>query len=430
MSDTAPACGLIAAYLLIHGPTGGRPESYLWWTATAVMAAAVALRRYRPVVMLVVCTLAGVVHLALEAPTVVDLGVPLLLGTVAARCRRGTSLAALCGLLLVVGGWCASYAARGRPVPGLPVTAVHIDKGPGPPYAPADLTRVDEGQAVGPWTALVVVVLALLAAWAAGTAVRDRLAYLGQLRARMEDLEHERDRQAALAAMTERARISREMHDVVAHGLSVIVLQAQVAAVSLDDPPQEARAALDTIVTIGRESLTDMREVLTAVGDAEDAWFTPPRLDQLPALLSRVHRAGTRARLRVEGTPTVLPSSVDLAAYRIVQEALTNTIKHAGPGATAEVLVDHGATEVRIEVRDDGGGVTRTSPDDRKRHSGLGLRGMRERVALLGGHFTAGQGADGGFTVRAVLPLRHPGRTPPERVAAGRTAVSVEGQTL
>jgi signal transduction histidine kinase len=258
--------------------------------------------------------------------------------------------------------------------------------------------------------------LALLAAWSTGSGARNRRAYQEQLRARARDLERERDQQAELAAAAERSRISREMHDVVAHGLSVIVIQAQGAAAALHDAPAETEAALDAIVAIGRESLADMRRVLAAVGEADDTWHPAPGLGQLPALVRRIDQAGTRVRLRVHGRPAGLPAAVDLSAYRIIQEALTNTIKHAGGGAAAKVAVTYGQTHVRLEVSDNGCGPPFPSTSS----GGNGLRGMRERTRLLGGSFEAGPGPDGGFAVKALLPIHRPDETP--RTITGPTA--------
>lgn len=448
--DAALACGLVVVCLLLNNPPaadamvdgrfddvrGNRPAPWLWWGATIVTLAAVTLRRRRPTAMLAAGTLAAGVHAAQAAPTAVDLGVLVLLYTVAARCRRTVSLAALVGLVLAAGGWCVSYAAEGRPLPGLPTTVLRFDERAGPHPADRGLPTVSETPVVNSWAPVVVVLLALVAAWAVGSAARDRRAYLDQLRARAKDLEHAHERRAALAAATERGRISREMHDVVAHGLSVIVIQAQVAVASLDESPAEARTALDEIVAIGRESLADMRRVLAAVGGTDDAWHPPPGLTQLPSLLDRVRQAGATVHLRVEGTPAELPAAVDLSAYRIVQEALTNTIKHAGADAEAELVIGYGPELVMLEIHDNGRGFARASSACRDPHGsaenhGHGLRGMRERVRLLGGGFTAGPASGGGFTVRATLPLHRLDRAPPSASPAERTEplANLEGRT-
>jgi signal transduction histidine kinase len=179
-----------------------------------------------------------------------------------------------------------------------------------------------------------------------------------------------------------------------------MVIQAQGGAAALDQRPDDTRSALAAIVTTGRDSLADMRRVLAAVGEVDDAWHPQPGLGQLPALLTQVRTAGTPVRLHVEGEVVALPSTVDLSAYRIVQEALTNTMKHAGPGAAAVVALTHREAEIIIEVSDDGRGMAAATG------GGNGLRGMHERVRLLGGRLAAGPGPQGGFVVRAALPVQ------------------------
>jgi signal transduction histidine kinase len=250
---------------------------------------------------------------------------------------------------------------------------------------------------------LTVFLSALVAAWAIGSGTRSRRAHLDELRARARELERDRDLQAAFAVAAERGRISRELHDVVAHGLSVMVIQAQGGAAALDNRPADTRSALDAIVRTGRESLADMRRVLAAVGAVDDTWHPQPGLGQLTALVAQVRKAGTPVAVRVEGATAPLPSTVDLSAYRIVQEALTNTMKHAGRGAKAEVVLSYAEEEIGIRVGDDGRGATGGSG------GGNGLRGMRERVRLLGGSLVTGPGPAGGFVVRAALPIRGSG---------------------
>jgi signal transduction histidine kinase len=418
--DTALACGLLAVCgwvndpsVLLERPTvdlfgaGRGVQAVLWWTATIGLATTVALRRRRPLPMLVAGSACAAVHLAQSVPpTVIEVGVLVLLYTVATRHRPTISLGTLAGLLLLLAGWSGYHTLAGRPVPGVPVLALHVVHRPDPAMGQDGSNGPIKRPY--PWSGLVVLGSALVAAWGVGCGVRGRRAYVEQLRARTRDLERDRDQRAALAAAAERERLSRELHDVVAHGLSVIVIQAQGAAAALDDPlddADEARTALDAIVTTGRDSLAEMRRVLDAVGEMDDAWHPQPGLGHLPALIARVRRAGTPVRLRVQGTPTTLASAVDLSAYRIVQEALTNTMKHTGTtGAQADVLVSYREREIGIEVSDNGPGPAATDGSDTGR-PGSGLRGMRERTRLLGGRFAAGPGRDGGFVVRADLPV-------------------------
>ncbi|MFE7245828.1 sensor histidine kinase [Streptomyces sp. NPDC057580] len=451
--DAALACVLFAVCLVVNdpqavltaasaGPVDGAVRGpgvvWLWWTAAAAVLAAVTFRRRLPVTMLVLCTAATVGHVVLAVPPmVVDTGVLVLLCTVAAHRGRGVSLAALAALSALVAGWSAYYANHGGLAPGLPMTAIQVSHRTHPEAGdaaggPDDVSTLRRNPSANAWNTASVYGLALVAAWSTGYGARNRRAYLGQLHQRAQDLERERDQRATLAVAAERARISREMHDVVAHGLSVIVIQAQGAAAALDDDPAETRAALEAVVTIGRDSLADMRRVLAATsgpgeraatGEDGDAWRPPPGLGRLPALLDRLSRAGTPVRLHIEGRPAELPAAVDLSAYRIVQEALTNTIKHAGAGVAADVLVAYGPTEVCVEIRDDGRGRQPAAGDGggpggadgpigvggMSGSGGNGLRGMRERARLLGGSFTAGPGPHSGFVVRAALPIHGPG---------------------
>jgi signal transduction histidine kinase len=418
VNDPAGVVRTVAANPLAGGP-GGAVVTWGWWTATALALAAVTLRRRWPLPMLGVCVLATATHLALTVmPTVLDLAVVVLLATVSVRCPRRVSLAALCCLLTLAAGWCLAARRLGWPVRGLPTFSVQVLHHAGPPGAPGPTDVVDSAASSATWGTLALLGSVLLAAWAVGSATRSRRAYVGQLHARAADLERERDQRAALAVAAERGRISREVHDVVAHGLSLIVIQAQGADAALDTRPDDTRGALRTIVKTGRDSLADMRRVLAALGEVEDAWHPQPGLARVPALLNRVEQAGTPVRLRVDGTPTELPATVDLSGYRIVQEALTNVLKHAGAGAAAEVVIRYTDTVLDIEVSDDGqGSTTRTATGrhddadqgsidgaDAAERGGHGLRGMDRRVRLLGGQLYAGPRAGGGFTVRASLP--------------------------
>jgi signal transduction histidine kinase len=362
--------------------------------------AAVTLRRRWPLPMIAACTASAAVHLAQAVPPmIIECGVLVLLYTVAAHRGRTVSLAVLAGLLLLVTGWSMYYTLNARPVPGLPTLNFQISHDrPDPSTGPDDVAIVTRSGGSNSWSGLFVIGSGLVASWAIGSGTRNRRAYLNQLHARAQDLERERDQQAALAVAAERGRISREMHDVVAHGLSVIVIQAQGGAAALHNRPADTEAALEAIVKTGRDCIADMRQVLAAVGEVDDTWHPQPGLAQLPTLLTQVRRAGTPVRLHVEGVPTALPSTMDLSAYRIVQEALTNTMKHARTGTTAEVVLSYHDAEVSIEVSDDGQGTTRSE-------GGNGLRGMHERVKLLGGRLTAESGSCGGFTVRAILPI-------------------------
>jgi signal transduction histidine kinase len=235
--------------------------------------------------------------------------------------------------------------------------------------------------------------------WFFGRWVRRRSLHTRQLEDRAAHLERERDEQARAAVAEERARISRELHDVVAHSVSVMVVQAQAAQRLIGSEETNVGQMLESIETTGRQALVELRRLLGVLRRADgDLALTPqPGLDDLDELLRQVRAAGMPVELRIEGEPAPLPPGVDLSAYRIVQEALTNTLKHAGP-AHARVTVRYCTDGVVLEVDDDGAG------DGKDGSAGQGLIGMRERVAVYGGSFESGRHADG-FVVRARLPL-------------------------
>jgi signal transduction histidine kinase len=240
--------------------------------------------------------------------------------------------------------------------------------------------------------------LFLVVAWWGGRALRRHSQLAATLRQRTIELEHEREERARLAASEERARIARELHDVVTHNVTVMVVEASAERRGL--PDGETAAVLSSIERIGRQTLTELRRllgVLRAPGDGP-AMEPQPRLTDLEALVRTVRDSGRRVDLRIEGEPRELPYGVDLSAYRIVQEALTNVVKHAGPSA-AEVVVSFGRTQLGIAVRDDG------ATQDGRSGGGLGLIGMRERAAMLGGELHAGARPQGGYEVVATLPL-------------------------
>jgi signal transduction histidine kinase len=246
-------------------------------------------------------------------------------------------------------------------------------------------------------------VVAVTAVWWFSDAVRIRREQETQLAQTVVQLELDRQENARRAVFDERVRIARELHDVVAHHVSVMGVQAGAARRVLQKRPEMAEEALSNIEASSREAVQEMHRLLGFLRqEPEKTSFAPqPGLDQLPALVDQIRDAGLPVELRIEGTGHALPPSVDLSAYRIVQEALTNTLRHAGP-AEATVKVTYADRAVDIEVLDSGRGPIVEEPTDRNGH---GLIGMRERVTLLGGTFTAGLGPGGGFSVRAHLPL-------------------------
>ncbi|MFC4070130.1 sensor histidine kinase [Actinoplanes subglobosus] len=242
--------------------------------------------------------------------------------------------------------------------------------------------------------------------WALALTVR----YLRQLRVtdteRLISEERERRDKARIAVAEERARIARELHDIVAHSLSVIVLQANGATYVFDHDPERAREALRIIGATGAEALDEIRQLVEMLrsegGGASDR--TPAALDQVASVVQRARDAGLAATLSVRGTPPDVPGGVALAVCRIVQESLTNTLRHAGPAPSATVTLSYRPDSIDIDITDSGvprrTGVAEPAPT-----GGHGLVGMRERVALYGGTFDAGPRPEGGWRVRATLPL-------------------------
>lgn len=236
--------------------------------------------------------------------------------------------------------------------------------------------------------------------WIAGFALRERAEEAERAELRATHAESERESSARVAVAEERARIARELHDIVAHSVSVMVLQVGAVRHKLVDAAQEDRDALADVERTGRTALAEMRRLLGAMRrDDERVALAPrPGLGDLRTLLEQIGRAGLPVRLHVDGEPRPLPEALDLSAYRIVQEGLTNTLKHSG-ASRADVIVRYGHGELRLEVRDDGAG---TAVNDGLGH---GLVGVRERVNVYGGEMTADTTSDGGFVLSACLPL-------------------------
>ena len=237
-----------------------------------------------------------------------------------------------------------------------------------------------------------------LIAWLAGYALRERSAQVEAAEERAIHAEREREAAARVAVAEERARIARELHDIVAHAVSVMVLQ--VGAVRRKLPAGGDEEALRDVELTGRTALTEMRRLLGAMRrDDEEVELAPqPGLGSLDTLLDAFGRAGLPVRLQVDGEASPLPGALELSAYRIIQEGLTNTLKHAH-ASRADVLIRYGPGELRIEVRDDGDG---DATDDGLGH---GLVGVRERVKIYGGEMHAGRANGGGFALTTRLPL-------------------------
>jgi signal transduction histidine kinase len=270
------------------------------------------------------------------------------------------------------------------------------------------------------WQVLLVTGLVstpALLTWLAADSVRWRRGYYAALEEKAHRLERERDALSQVAAAAERARIARELHDIVAHHVSVMVVQADGAAFALENSPDKTREALGAISGTGRQALAEMRRLLgmlrsPSAGPVEpvDPELAPvPGTSQLSALLEQTRTAGVPVTFRQEGTPAAGPADgADLAVYRVVQESLTNVRRHGGPGVSAAVTIRYTVDGVTVSVTDDGRGAAaqpasaNSTAADRTGH---GLSGMRERVELYGGTVTAGPRSGGGYQVTATLPL-------------------------
>ncbi len=302
----------------------------------------------------------------------------------------------------------AAYRPRRVSVPGLAVcllgSAAAMTRWPPPGTSPLN------------WLILGSIAFAgsSLIAWVLGDSMRYRRGYYAALEDRAARLEAERDAQAQIAAAAERARIARELHDVIAHHVSVMVVQADGASYALDRSPDRARQALAAIGSTGRQALAEMRRMLGVLrsDDGAPGVVPLPGIEQLGELLEQTRASGLAVSFTVEGVPAPLPGGLALAAFRIVQESLTNARKHGGPGARATVLLRYCEDMLVLQITDDGAGAVAA-----KDGAGHGLTGMRERVTLYGGTLHTGPRPGGGYQVTAGLPL--PGAAAPGRPPAG-----------
>ncbi|MEU5949240.1 sensor histidine kinase [Micromonospora sp. NPDC047465] len=273
------------------------------------------------------------------------------------------------------------------------------------------------------WATAIYIGLVTGAVWLVALNVRTRRLYVLSLEERAATLEREREAEARAAVAGERTRIARELHDVVAHSMAVMIVQADGARFMLDRDPETARNAVKVVADTGRQALEEMRRLVGVLrepnppdaaagpgptdepdgaGVAADPEHRRLALTELPALLDRFRAAGLRVRHTVTGEPAPLPAGLELTLYRVVQEGLTNALKHAGVGAAVEVTLDHARDAVVVRVLDDGRGRPPVSPAP---SGGHGLVGMRERVSVYDGSLTAGPRLAGGWQVEARLPL-------------------------
>jgi signal transduction histidine kinase len=368
--DTAIALVLAAISVLAFVSGAGRIDAPAVVTIALLLLESLplALRRRYPAAVLLVVVSAMAVHIAL-LPTDEELpgalGVLIALYTVGECLERRTSLALLAFT-------CGSVAL------------LMIARAP----MPAGLQP------------LIQTVLVCGIAWLLGDAARTRRQYTEAVEERARLLERERTERARLAVLEERERIARELHDAVAHHVSVVVIQAGAGLRALDSRPTDARSALEAVDSSGRRALADMRRMLAMLGEETDE--PRPGLDRLGDLLEEVRSAGLAVELSIQGERPVLDAELEASAYRIIQEGLTNSLKHTGGSGRAHVTVSYEPTALSIEIDDErGAGVT---PPLEPAHDGRGLIGMRERVALFRGTFLARPTATG-FQVRAELPI-------------------------
>ncbi|MGW8355917.1 sensor histidine kinase [Streptomyces wedmorensis] len=382
--DTFWAVVLLGFSLLWVGSTYPAADHPVAAGAVGVLfSLVVALRRRAPEKMLLLAVALGVVQLVFGlVPFVADFAMLVIIFTVAAH--DGPRWASR---LALVGGLCAATLSQLRwPMEG-----------------------TDSGAAKIFFTVIMTVPFAL--AWVLGDSLRTRRAYFAQLEERASRLEKEREAQAKVAVAAERARIARELHDVVAHNVSVMVVQADGAAYVMDSSPETAKQALETISTTGRQALAEMRRLLGILrtGEHQEAgeYVPQPDVQQIEDLVEQVRGAGLTVDFAIEGSPRPLPSGVELTAYRIVQEALTNTRKHGGPDVGASVRLVYFDDGLGLLVEDDGRGAPQEMYEDGGADGrGHGLIGMRERVGMVGGTLDAGPRPGGGFRISALLPLK------------------------
>ncbi len=366
--DGVPAIGLA----LLGLPSAFGLEEFGLLAIIAGLVLPVVFRRRYPVQAFAIALGTGAVQVFTDSPPLgSDLAILVLLYTLAAYRPRQVSVP---GLILCLAGSAFAVAVWIR---GLAVLDKFL------------LTTV-----IFSGTALV--------AWVLGDSMRYRRAYLTSLEDRAARLERERDQQAKIATAAERARIARELHDVIAHNVSVMVVQADGAAYALRTDPDRTAQALAAISLTGRKALAEMRRLLGVLrsGDEQADLAPVPGLDQLRELVEQARHAGMSVSLSLEGPSRPLPAGAELAAYRVVQESLTNTRKHGGLGAAAMVCLRYEPDGLLLRVTDDGLGAAAAVADE----PGHGLTGMRERIEMYGGTVQAGPLPAGGYQVTARLP--------------------------
>ncbi|TNC26215.1 sensor histidine kinase [Amycolatopsis alkalitolerans] len=380
VGDSLLAALLLLLDLMLFGLDSASPRSTLkpWYITIPVdlaMTLPIVFRRRSPLVVAYVVLVISILHSTLQ------LGVSSL----------AASAIALYTLVVYVGRKQASWYLAAQAGTGAVQLALT--------WKPAN------------WVFAIIVALTFAFSWVLGEFVGARRAYQGELEARLHLLETERDQAGRIAVAQERGRIARELHDVVAHAVSVIVVQADGASYAVRTNPDLAERAVQTISSTGREALAELRRLLEVLRNNEEGEGGPripqPDAESLEELADRVRQAGVPVAMRIEGPLAGLPAGVSLGVYRIVQESLTNTLKHAGRGARAEVVVVRAEDQVDVVITDDGAGKARALvPAEPPLPGGNGVIGMRERANVYGGSLEVGPARGGGWRVHAILPVR------------------------
>jgi signal transduction histidine kinase len=355
-----------------HLQTGLHPTTPLTWVLAVLIVAPILTHRRFPRASLAVCLTALLAYAAGRYVAYPGLPVFVLTFDIALHSRRRVGLAALV----------ASAAAIA-------------------------FSLALQSSGVVTFSTWVASELGVLVAWLAGRNLRLRRARWAELQARTERLEREREEEARRAVTEERLRIARELHDVIAHSMSVIAVQSAVGNHVIDAQPAEARQALAAIEATSRSALTEMRRLLGVLrqeGEPRGSLSPAPGLADLSSLVSQVQDAGLQVWINVDGQRGSVPPGIDLSAYRVIQEALTNVIKHAG-SAAATVTIRYRDDSVTVEIANQAPAASVAHVPAPRMGSGHGIIGMRERVAVFGGQFAAGSGPDGGFLVRACFPI-------------------------
>ena len=379
-------------------PLFGHPpaRSVRWWMFDVLVAAGVALPSVPSLVQ---------EHVT-PVPPVILVQAALTLPLVVRRIWPGAVFAWIFGVSAVAGLWDTRLVVSFELLAALYAVAAYQSRR----RAVAAAVLVEGGGIIaavrlagsGWWQEAILGTGLVAAAVSLGLYIATRRAYLQELHDRAERLERERDQQQELAAAAERARISREMHDIVAHHLAVMIALSDGAAAASAKASPQAAEAMRTVSATGRQALADTRRLLSGPGEeaGPDARRQPlPGLGGLDALIATVRAAGLPVSYELHGTPAGLSAAAQLAVYRLVQEALTNTLKHAGSGARAVVRLSYLPGQVRVEVEDDGAGASAPAPET----AGRGLTGMQQRAQAFGGEVQAGPRSPSGWRVSANL---------------------------